>query len=206
MIFPALTVLTTFAAVVVLGVALMVAGIATIITSLWAGKWSGMLVQLLVGILYLVVGFMVTEKPLQSAVAMTLFVAAFCIVAGIFRVVAALSVRYPYWGWSLLNGMITFLLGVMIYRQFPASAIWVLGLLVGLEMLFHGWTWIMLSLAIKKIPRQRRRGRDGGKRTRAPSVDTRTCPSTRKSAPMAFSRSAWAALVAGRSVMAAGGS
>ena len=152
MIFPALTVLTSFAAVVVLGVVLMVAGIATIITSFWAGKWSGMLVQLLVGILYLVVGFMITDKPLQVGVAMTLFIAAFCIVAGVFRVVAALTVRYPYWGWSLLNGMITFLLGVVIYRQFPESAIWVLGLLVGLEMLFHGWTWIMLSLAIKKIP------------------------------------------------------
>jgi uncharacterized membrane protein HdeD (DUF308 family) len=91
---------------------------------------------------------------LQSAAALTLFIAAFCIVAGIFRTVAALAIRFPYWGWSLLNGMITFLLGVIIYRQFPASAIWVLGLLVGLEMLFHGWTWIMLSLAIKKIPEE----------------------------------------------------
>jgi uncharacterized membrane protein HdeD (DUF308 family) len=142
----------TLLAVVVLGIALMVAGIATIITSLWAGKWSGTMVQLLIGILYLVMGFMVTEKPLAGAGMLTLFIAAFCIVAGIFRTVAALSLRYPYWGWSLLNGMITLLLGLIIYRQFPASAVWVLGLLVGLELFFHGWTWIMISLAIKKIP------------------------------------------------------
>jgi uncharacterized membrane protein HdeD (DUF308 family) len=153
-IFPALTILTTFAATVVLGIALMVAGIATIIAAFWAGKWSGMLVQLLVGILYLVVGYMITEKPLQSAAALTLFVAAFCIVVGIFRVVATLVLRFPYWGWSLLNGMITFLLGVVIYRQFPASAIWLLGLLIGLEMLFHGWTWIMLSLAVRDLPKE----------------------------------------------------
>ena len=151
-IFPALTVLTSFATVVVLGVALMIAGIATIIAAFWAGKWSGVLVQLLVGILYVIVGSMITDKPLQSAAALTLFVAAFCIVVGAFRTVAALVVRYPYWGWSLLNGMITLLLGVVIYRQFPESGIWLLGLLVGLEMLFHGWTWIMLSLAIKRIP------------------------------------------------------
>jgi uncharacterized membrane protein HdeD (DUF308 family) len=151
-IFPALTVLTTFAAMVVLGVVLMVGGIATIIASLWAGKWSGMLVQLLVGILYVMVGFIITDTPVRSAMAMTLFVAAFFIVVGIFRIVAALAVRFPYWGWSLLNGVITFLMGVIIYRHFPQSAVWVLGLLVGLEMLFHGWTWIMLSLAIKKIP------------------------------------------------------
>ena len=153
-IFPALTVLTSFATVVVLGVALMIAGIATIIAAFWAGKWSGVLVQLLVGILYVIVGSMITDKPLQSAAALTLFVAAFCIVVGAFRTVAALVVRYPYWGWSLLNGMITLLLGVVIYRQFPESGIWLLGLLVGLEMLFHGWTWIMLSLAIRRIPQQ----------------------------------------------------
>jgi uncharacterized membrane protein HdeD (DUF308 family) len=153
-IFPALTVVTSFAAVMVLGVTLMIAGIATVITSFWVGKWSGMLVQFLVGLLYLVIGFMVTDKPLQSAAALTLFVAAFCIVAGLFRTVAALSIRYPHWGWSLLNGMITFLLGMVIYRQFPESAIWVLGLLVGLEMLFHGWTWIVISMAIKNMPEE----------------------------------------------------
>jgi uncharacterized membrane protein HdeD (DUF308 family) len=151
-ISPILTAITSVAVVVVLGMALMIAGIATIVTSLWAGKWSGTMVQLLVGVLYLVLGFMITDKPLQATAALTLFVAAFCIVAGIFRTIAALSIRYPYWGWSLLNGMITFLLGMVIYRQFPESAIWVLGLLVGLEMLFHGWTWIVMSMAIKSIP------------------------------------------------------
>ena len=151
-IFPPLTILTTFAAMVVLGVALMVAGIATIITALWAGKWSGMLVQLLVGILYIMVGFVITDTPVQSAIAVTLVVAAFFIVVGLFRSVAALVIRYPYWGWSLLNGVITFLLGLIIYHHFPQSSIWIVGLLVGLEMLFHGWTWIMLSLAVRKIP------------------------------------------------------
>ena len=70
---------------------LMVAGIATIVTSFWAGKWSGMLVQLLVGVLYLIVGFMI---PGQSAPVGRhhngVFVAAFFIVAGGFRILAAL--------------------------------------------------------------------------------------------------------------------
>ena len=154
-IFPALTVVYSFVAVVVLGIALIVAGIATIIASLWAGKWSGMLVQLFVGILYVMVGFIISDTPAESLVTITLLVAAFFIVAGVFRSVAALVIRYPYWGWSLLNGIVTFLLGVMIYRlyrHFPESVFWVLGLLIGLEMLFHGWTWIMVSLAVKKIP------------------------------------------------------
>ncbi len=153
-IFPALTVLGTLTAVVVLGTVLIIAGIATIVTAFWAGKWSGVLVQILAGLLYLVVGFMITEKPLASAVTLTLFVATLFIVVGGFRILAALLVRFPYWGWALLNGIVTFLVGVIIYRHFPQSAIWVLGLLVGLEMLFHGWTWIMLSLAIRELPEQ----------------------------------------------------
>jgi uncharacterized membrane protein HdeD (DUF308 family) len=151
-IFPPLTLLLSLSAVVVLGIVLMIAGVITIITSLWAGKWSGTMVQLLVGVLYLVIGFMISDKPLASAETMTLFIAAFCMVAGIFRTVSALSLRYPFWGWSLLNGMITMLLGLIIYRQFPYSAAWVLGLLVGLELFFHGWTWVMISLALKKLP------------------------------------------------------
>jgi len=95
---------------------------------------------------------MITEKPLQSAVTLTAFLAAFFIVAGSFRILAAMVIRFPYWGWSLLNGIVTFLLGVIIYRHFPACALWILGLLVGLELLLHGWTWITLSLAIRKIP------------------------------------------------------
>jgi uncharacterized membrane protein HdeD (DUF308 family) len=153
-IFPALTVLGTLTAVVVLGTVLIIAGIATIVTAFWAGKWSGVLVQILAGLLYLVVGFMITEKPLASAVTLTLFVATLFIVVGGFRILAALLVRFPYWGWALLNGIVTFLVGVVIYRHFPQSAIWVLGLLVGLEMLLHGWTWIMLSLAIRDLPEQ----------------------------------------------------
>ena len=156
LVFPALTVLTSFMAVVLLGVALIIAGVATIVAALWAGKWSGLLLQMLVGVLYLTVGFMIMDTPLLKSVeALTLFVAAFFIVVGGFRIVASLMIHFPFWGWSLLNGIVTFLLGVVIYRlysHFPPSAIWVLGLLIGFEMLFNGWTWIVLSLAVRDIP------------------------------------------------------
>jgi uncharacterized membrane protein HdeD (DUF308 family) len=130
----------------------MVGGAATVVLSFWAGKWSGFLVQILVGILYLVAGFAIFDAPVRAALVMTMFIAALFIVVGAFRAVAAMMVRYPHWGWALFNGIVTFLLGMIIYRQFPNSALWVIGLLVGIEMLFNGWTWIMLSLAIRKIP------------------------------------------------------
>ena len=145
--------LATRGVLIVLGVALIVGGVATIVMSFWAGKWTGMLVQLLVGVLYLVAGFAIFDTPVKAALVLTLFIAALFIVVGAFRILAAMMVRFPHWGWALLNGIVTFLLGVIIYRQFPQSAIWVLGLLIGIEMLFNGWTWIMLSLADPKHSR-----------------------------------------------------
>jgi uncharacterized membrane protein HdeD (DUF308 family) len=152
-VVPPATVGTTFAAVVFLGILLMVAGVATIVSSFWIGKWGGFLVQLLVGILYVACGFVVTENPAISALTMTLFVAVSFIVLGVFRSVGALVLRFPQWGWALLNGVVTLLAGVVIYRQLPFDALWVIGLLLGLEMLFNGWTWIMLGLALRRVPK-----------------------------------------------------
>jgi uncharacterized membrane protein HdeD (DUF308 family) len=139
---------------IVLGIALMVAGIVTIVSSFWIGKWSGMLLHLLAGILYLVVGFVVSERPVAGAIVITLFISATFIVMGLFRIVSSLVVRFPQWGWVLFNGIITLLLGIVIYRHLLESALWVIGILVGVELLFNGWSWIMLGLALKKIPKE----------------------------------------------------
>lgn len=149
---PPATVGTTFAATIFLGVLLMVAGVSTIISSFWIGRWSGFLVQLLVGILYMACGFLITENPVVTAVTLTVFIAVSFIVLGVFRTVGSLVLRFPQWGWSLLNGVVTLLAGIVIYRQLPFDALWVIGLLIGLEMLFNGWTWVMLGLALKRLP------------------------------------------------------
>ena len=94
-------------------------------------------------------GFLITERPLAATAGLTLLLAGLFIVLGVFRIVVALMIRFPSWGWSLLNGVVTLLAGMVIYRHFPQSALWVVGLLVGLEMLFSGWTWIMLAACIR---------------------------------------------------------
>jgi len=139
-------------AVDILAAILLIAGVATVVTSFWAGKWSGILVQLLIGVLYIVAGFIITGSPMMSILIITIFLAATFIVGGAFRAIAAIVVRFPQWGWALLNGLITMLLGIVIYRHLPYSALWVVGLLVGIEMLFAGWTWIMLALAVRQLP------------------------------------------------------
>ena len=145
-------VISSLAAISVLSVILLIAGIATIVSAFWAGKWSGMLVNLLVGMLYIAAGMFAVKDPIITIVVLTLYLAILFMVMGAFRAVSALVVRYPQWGWSLLNGAVTFLAGLVIFRERGLASLWVIGLLVGLEMLFHGWTWLMLSLAIRDLP------------------------------------------------------
>lgn len=144
--------IASLAAVVVLGMSLLVSGVATIAGAFWAGKWSGMLLQLLVGIFYTVLGFIIMDTPIASTVSLTLVVAAMFMVVGMMRSVAALSIRFPQWGWSLLSGALTTLVGVAIYKNLPETALWAVGTLIGIQLLFDGWFWIMLAAAIRRIP------------------------------------------------------
>jgi len=153
-VLPAATAAASLTGVVFLGLLLTAAGIATIFASYRAGKWSGLLLHLFVGILYLVSGLLVLDSPGKSALTITLLIAMLFIVMGIFRILGAAIIQFPQWGWALLNGVITLLAGIVIYRHFPESAIWVIGLLVGIEMFFSGWTWIMLATGMKRLSRR----------------------------------------------------
>ncbi len=142
---------TSIGVTVVLGATLFIAGIAMIVSSFWTGTWSAFLVQLLVGILYLVVGMLTMDSPVEASGAITLLVAAMFIVAGIFRMAAAVAIRFPQWGWVLLNGALALILGVLVYKQFPESSLWLIGTLFGIDMIFNGWAYIMLALTVRKI-------------------------------------------------------
>jgi uncharacterized membrane protein HdeD (DUF308 family) len=143
---------SSVAAVLVLGAILIVGGVLTILGAFWAGKWSSQLLQLLVGILYVMAGMAIRDAPAESIAVLTLFTAAFLIVVGAFRMVASLVERFPQWGWVLLNGVVTLLLGLIIYDSFPSSALWLIGLLLGLDLLFNGWSWVMLAIFLRKSP------------------------------------------------------
>jgi uncharacterized membrane protein HdeD (DUF308 family) len=146
-----LVVAASVASILFLGFMLLAGGITQIISSFWAGKWSGMMMHMLIGVLYAVVGYMIIDKPDVGLVVVTKFIAIFLIIAGVFRIVSALMMRFHDWGWVLLNGAITLLMGIIINRQLPEAALWVIGLFVGIEMLFNGWAWIMLALGLRRV-------------------------------------------------------
>ncbi len=146
------SVLTTLVSVVVFGWFLLLAGILSVLHAFWRRRWGGFFVELFAGILYAVFGLMVVGNPAVSAVALTLLIAVFLMIGGIFRILTALTVRFHHWIWVLLNGVISLLLGLMIWSEWPVSGLWVIGLFIGIDMIFYGWSLIMLAMAVRRIP------------------------------------------------------
>lgn len=146
----------TLFSVILLGVFLIGAGIVQIVQAFLARKWSGLFLSLFLGILYLVTGFLCFSRPETSAITITFWIAAFCLIAGLFRMLTALIVRFDQWGWVFFNGLVTFLLGWMIYADWPLSGLWVIGLFVGVDMILAGWSWIILALSARNFQNENR--------------------------------------------------
>lgn len=147
------SVFTTLFTVSFLGVLLAVAGIIEIVYAFWARRWGGFFVQLVMGVLYTLTGLLILWNPGAAAVALTLLMAIMFIVSGIAKIVGSLMGRFPHWGWVLVSGIISVLLGGLILGEWPYSGLWVIGLFVGIDLIFYGWAWILLALGAKDSPR-----------------------------------------------------
>lgn len=144
-------VVATLASVVFLGWLLIIGGVMQLFYAFRMRAQHHLFLQLLLGVLSLVVGIMLIAKPGAGAVTLTLALAIYFTVSGAFRIGAALGLRYPHWGWSLLSGIVTFVLGVILWWQWPVASLWFLGFAVGLDLILHGWSWIALSLAAHRV-------------------------------------------------------
>jgi uncharacterized membrane protein HdeD (DUF308 family) len=147
------TVIAGVVVTVFIGVLMIVAGAAQIVGSFWAGKWTGFLITMLAGIVYLVVGGMLLKEPVAGVASLTLVVGAFFLASGIFRSVAAMTLKMHHWGWILLNGVVTALLGLLVLAEWPADSLFAIGLFVGIDMIFNGWTYVMLAFGLRSLPK-----------------------------------------------------
>jgi uncharacterized membrane protein HdeD (DUF308 family) len=145
--------IATLATVQVFGILLLVGAIFQVVTALWGRNWKGFFLHLLTGVLYLVAGIFSMEDPFEAAMTLRLLVAACLLVGGVLRIVVPVIERFDGWGWVLLNGIVSLSLGTAIWRQWPLSGIWVIGLFVGVEMIFSGLSWVMLGLAVRPTSR-----------------------------------------------------
>jgi uncharacterized membrane protein HdeD (DUF308 family) len=139
----------TLASVVTLGILLLIAAGGQMVAAILARDWGGFFLFLLLGGLYAVTGFLMLQHPLLAAEGLTLMLAAAFLVGGMFRIVIALVERFPSWGWVLFNGIVTVLLGIAIWQQWPESGLWVLGLFVGIDFIMSGVTWSVLAVGVR---------------------------------------------------------
>jgi uncharacterized membrane protein HdeD (DUF308 family) len=147
----AMPLVSSLASIVALSALLIVGGIAQLIGAFWIREWSGFILSLLMGLLYLVTGVVFFRHPADALAAVTLLLACVLMVGGLFRIIGSLMYRFPHWGWVLLGGVISLLLGIYIYALWPLDSFIILGLFVGIDMIFTGWTWVMLSLAVRDL-------------------------------------------------------
>jgi uncharacterized membrane protein HdeD (DUF308 family) len=142
----------TLGTVLVLGWLLVVSGLVEIIQSFRVRKWGGIFLHLIGGILGVLVGLLVVTHPVAGALAWTLLFASFFTVIGVFRLVAAIRLKFPNWGWAAFDGAVTLLLGVLLWIDWPGSGLWFLGFAVGISLLLRGWSYVMFAIAVRTLP------------------------------------------------------
>ena len=143
------SVVATLTSVVLFGVALVVAGVAHMISAFIDRKRDGFFIHALAGLLYILLGVFLVEAPLRAAAVLTLVLAISFLVGGAARLLFAATHKFPGRGWVAFNGAITFILGAMIWQGLPEASLWVIGLFVGIELVFSGCSWVLLGLAAK---------------------------------------------------------
>lgn len=139
----------TLATVVVFGMLLLVGGLFQVVAAFWGRSGRGFFLQLLAGVLYLIVGVFMIDHPTETAMGLTLLVAAGLLIGGILRIVLSLFERFDGWPWTLFSGGVAVILGMAIWRQWPLSGFWVLGLFLGIDMALSGWSWVRLGFAVR---------------------------------------------------------
>jgi uncharacterized membrane protein HdeD (DUF308 family) len=144
--------LATIASILFFGYLLLGTGVMEILGVFYVRKWSGSFLHLLMGVLDILIGLIIVAHPLRAALALTLFIAVFLVIGGIYRLFSAVSLQFPHWGFAAFSGLISILLGAMIWSEWPVSALWFIGMCIGIDLVFRGASWVSLALRLRQAP------------------------------------------------------
>jgi uncharacterized membrane protein HdeD (DUF308 family) len=145
------TMVATASAVFIVGLMMICAGVAEIVAALSAKDWGHRLWWLLLGFVYVFAGFVCLQEPFAAATILTLMLGIALIVGGLLRIFLATRMKQGTpWGWVVVSGLISFFLGLVIVSHWPVSSFFVLGIFLGVDLIFMGSSWIAIGLALKK--------------------------------------------------------
>jgi uncharacterized membrane protein HdeD (DUF308 family) len=143
--------MATVASVFLVGVMMLIAGVGEVVGAFQMKSWGKFILWMLLGALYIVAGFSAFENPLLAAAFLTLLLGAALVASGIVRVFLAFSMKaQTMWVWALISGLITLLLGVVILAHWPISSLYILGLFLGIDLIFAGTSWISIGLGLRQ--------------------------------------------------------
>lgn len=145
--------LSSLSVVGVVGVTLIIASIAQSVAAFSSyPKWGALILNLVIAAIWLIAGLFLLLRPLEGIFALTVVVATVFLIEGIIKLVLSLQMRPTAgWGWLAFDGIVTIILGAMLWWQLPFSALWALGTLAGVSIIFSGWTLLIVPGAVDKI-------------------------------------------------------
>jgi len=141
----------TVASMVFFGWLLLFSGAIEFVHAFMVGKWAGFFLHILMALLFGITGALMVFKPVISAEAVTFVMSVFFLVAGLYQLFASMWTHLPGWGWQAVNGIVSAIMGVLVLMQWPVSGLWVVGLFVGIDLIFYGWAWIALAVGLHKM-------------------------------------------------------
>jgi uncharacterized membrane protein HdeD (DUF308 family) len=147
-IFPAIS---STAFIVILGWLLIISGVVQGIGLIGAGQVPHFWLELISVVLALLVGFLLLRDPTQGLQTITLLLIVFLMIQGISKVVFALTIRpFPNWGWVLASGLLGVVLSMVLWGSLPGTAAWLIGLLVGIELIGEGAAIAYLAWRVRQ--------------------------------------------------------
>ena len=140
------------AIIFVVGILMLIAGVAQIVSGLRAEGMSHKLLPIVLGAVVTLGGVMMLANPIVGLEILTLFIAAYFLAEGIWKIIASFNFR-PAQGWLaiLVSGVITLALGALIWVQWPLSGEWAIGILGGVNLLMNGFAILALAGTIGQI-------------------------------------------------------
>ena len=144
--------MATVATVLVVGIMMMIAGAAEVINAFQVKTWGSFLLWLLLGALYIIAGLVAIENPILAATVLTFVLGISLLASGIMRIILAFGMKEGMpWIGVALSGVITLILGLVILAHWPVSSIYILGIFLGIDLIFAGAGWIGVGLGLRRL-------------------------------------------------------
>ncbi len=137
---------------ILVGAMLAVSGIGQSVLAFKTGAFGRGLMVFVVGVLMAIAGFYMMNQPLAGLATLTIILMSYLLATGALEIIVAFQLKPANgWGLQLFNGIVTLLLGILLWRQFPLSGAWAIGILLGIKMIFSGWAFVFIGRNVKKM-------------------------------------------------------